>query len=121
MAEEKTILVDFTADWCMTCKLLERTVLNTEAVREMVGENDVVTLQADWTHKPPEVTELLDLLAPGRQVPVIAIFPAGDPNHPIIFRGGYTQGSIVEALQKAGPSIQVAQGEHNRTAMNESP
>jgi len=37
-------------------------------------------------------------------VPVIAIFPAGNPNQPIRFLDGYTKSSILEALRKAGPS-----------------
>jgi len=103
-AAGKTVLVDFTADWCLTCKTLEATVLNTRRVRTAVKTNGVVVFQADWTHGAPEVTEVLDLLG-GKQVPVIAIFPAGDPNQPLIFRGGYTQQMILDALEKAGPSI----------------
>lgn len=98
-----TVLVDFTADWCATCKTLEAAVLNTAEVREAVRRNRVVALQADWTHEAPEISAMLDLLG-GRQVPTIAIFPAGRPNEPIIFRGGYTKQRILEALEQAGPS-----------------
>lgn len=98
-----TVLVDFTADWCATCKTLEAAVLNTAEVREAVRRNGVVTVQADWTHEAPEISAMLDLLG-GRQVPTIAIFPAGRPNEPIIFRGGYTKQRLLEALEQAGPS-----------------
>lgn len=98
-----TVLVDFTADWCATCKTLEAAVLNTPEVREAVRRNGVVAVQADWTHEAPEISAMLDLLG-GRQVPTIAIFPAGRPNQPIIFRGGYTKQRILEALEQAGPS-----------------
>ncbi len=63
----------------------------------------MVAVQADWTHEAPEISAMLDLLG-GRQVPTIAIFPAGRPNQPIIFRGGYTKQRILEALEQAGPS-----------------
>jgi suppressor for copper-sensitivity B len=102
-AQQKTVLVDFTADWCMTCKTLEKYILNTEAVRNLVNRNAIVTLKGDWTHRDPEVTEMLVLLG-GKQVPTLAIFPAGDPNHPVVFRGGYTQQMLLDALEKAGPS-----------------
>ncbi len=46
---------------------------------------------------------MLEVLG-GKQVPVVAIFSAKDPNHPAVFRGGYTQGMLLEALEKAGPS-----------------
>jgi suppressor for copper-sensitivity B len=103
-AELKTILIDFTADWCVNCKTLEAFVLNTEAVHRKIAELGAVALKADWTtRQEPDVNVMLDLLG-GRQVPTLAIFPAGHPNHPIIFRGGYTQGDLLAALEKAGPS-----------------
>jgi thiol:disulfide interchange protein DsbD len=103
VASGNTILVDFTADWCLTCKTLEATNLNTDKVRELVEANRVVTLKADWTYNDPEVTRMLELLG-SKQVPVIAVFPAGDPNKPIALIGGYTQKMVLDALQKAGPS-----------------
>jgi len=98
-----TVMVDCTADWCLTCKTLEATVLNTEKVKAVIRENNVVLLKADWTHAAPEVTQFLDWLG-FRQVPVLAIFPADRPNEPIVFTGGYTQGNVIEAIKKAGPS-----------------
>jgi thiol:disulfide interchange protein DsbD len=113
VAENKTVLVDFTADWCLTCKTLEALVLNTQDTRQAVDRNGVVTLQADWTRGAPEVTEMLELLG-SKQVPVVAIFPAGDPNRPIVFRGGYTKQALLDAIEKAGPS---ANAPAARTAM----
>lgn len=103
LASGKTVLIDFTADWCATCKTLEAWYMNTREVRELVEANGVVTLKADWTTQSPEVTAMLELLG-AKQVPVIAIFPAGNPNQPIRFLDGYTKSSILEALRKAGPS-----------------
>ena len=31
-AEDRVAIIDFTADWCINCKVLERTVLETDAV-----------------------------------------------------------------------------------------
>jgi suppressor for copper-sensitivity B len=98
-----TIVVDFTADWCATCKTLEATVLDTEAVRQKIEQNGVVMMKADWTRQEPQVTEMLDLLG-ARQVPTLAIFPAGDPNNPILFRGWYGRQDLLKALDEAGPS-----------------
>jgi len=102
-SEGKTILIDFSADWCMTCKTLEKLVLNTTEVKRKVTDNDVATLYADWTNDDPEVTEMLEALG-SKQVPVLAIFSSGEPNRPIVIRGGYTQQSLLEALDQAGPS-----------------
>ncbi len=98
-----TVMVDCTADWCLTCKTLEATVLNTEKVRAAIRQNNVILLKADWTHAAPEVTQFLDWLG-FRQVPVLAIFPADRPNEPIVFTGGYTQKDVIDALHRAGPS-----------------
>ncbi|MBN2475894.1 MAG: thioredoxin family protein [Pirellulales bacterium] len=103
IAARQTVLVDFTADWCLTCKTLETAVLNTPEVREAVRANGVVALQADWTHGQPEVSQMLELLG-SKQVPVIAVFPAGRPNEPIVFRGGYVRQQLLDALKEAGPS-----------------
>lgn len=98
-----TVLVDCTADWCLTCKTLEATVLNSRRVQKAFREKGVVLMKADWTHEAPEVTQFLNWLG-FQQVPVIAIFPAGRPNNPIVFTGWYTQRGIVQALEQAGPS-----------------
>ena len=50
------------------------------------------------------MARLGDLLG-ARQVPVIAVFSASDPNNPTgVFRGAYTQQQVLDALEKAGPS-----------------
>jgi thiol:disulfide interchange protein len=114
VTQRKTILIDFTADWCMNCKALEASVLNTRPVREHVDRYGVITMKADYTQGDEEITEMLEVLG-SRQVPVIAIFPAGDPNSPIVFRGWYDRESLLDALQEAGPSASVS--DKGRTAM----
>lgn len=100
IAAQETVMIDCTADWCMTCKTLEKFVLNTPEICNMVRKNGVVAMRADWTHASPEVTQLLGLLG-SKQVPVIAIFPAGRANHPIVLRGTYTQQTLLDALENA--------------------
>lgn len=109
---DKTVMVDFTADWCLTCKTLEAAVLNTPEIHQAVAANKVVTLKADWTHGDQEVTEMLERLG-SKQVPVLAIFPAGSADKPIVFRGGYKKQWVLDALSKAsesqdGSSVQAA-------------
>ena len=103
LAANRTVLVDFTADWCLTCKTLETTVLDTREVRDAMRANNVVALQADWTDNDPEIGDKLESLG-GRQVPVIAIFPAGRPQRPLVMAGFYTRGMLLQRLEEAGPS-----------------
>ena len=99
----KTVLLDFTANWCLTCKSLEIGVLNTKPVRQKVEQHQVVTLVADWGDRNPQIGDLLEQLGGSRQIPLLAIFPADRPNHPIVLNT-YTTGQLLEALDKAGPS-----------------
>ena len=47
--ENKKVFVDFTAKWCITCKINEKLVLETEGFQTYVKKNDIKLLLADWT------------------------------------------------------------------------
>jgi thiol:disulfide interchange protein len=98
--EGRTVLVDFSAEWCINCKVFERTVLHTEAVEKAIERAGVMTMYADFTEKPPEIERTIRALG-ANGVPVIAIFPGGDPYRPIVFSGGYTKPKLIAALQEA--------------------
>jgi thiol:disulfide interchange protein len=58
--KDKVVFVDFTADWCLTCKVNEKTVLETDAVRAAMADVGVVPLVADWTRRDPVITTWLE-------------------------------------------------------------
>jgi thiol:disulfide interchange protein len=102
-AEKKTVLVDFTADWCLTCQVFEAAVLQSEPVEQALAKQDVVTMKADYTDKPEHLARVLRALG-SNGVPVVAVFPGNDPYRPFVFRGGYTKAGILSALRHAqGP------------------
>lgn len=99
----RTVFLDFTADWCLTCKVNEKTVIATQPVKDKFKELDVVTMKADWTKQNPEISSLLQKF--GRSgVPLYVIFPAKDPEHPIILPEVITQNLVLEKLDLAGKS-----------------
>lgn len=105
VSAKRAVLVDFTADWCLTCKTLEKVVLQSDAVQKTIQDNRVAVLKGDWTSGAADVTEMLDLLG-SKQVPVIAVYTPGDFKNPTVMRGAYTQQELLDALNKAGPTQQ---------------
>ena len=101
----KTVMIDFTADWCPTCKWNLKTSINRQDVLDAIQTNGVVPLLADWTTGSPEIKEALTSLN-SRSIPVLAIFPADKPNEPIILRDLISKQQILDALKEAGPSKQ---------------
>lgn len=45
----KIVFVDVTADWCITCQVNKRLVLEQGRMLELMRSPDVVAMQADWT------------------------------------------------------------------------
>ncbi len=107
LTEGKTVMIDFTADWCLNCKTNEVIAYNTKKTLAIVSENAVEVIKADKTHadETGEAVDqfLRDLGHTSVSIPYLVIFPGnGDP--PIAFDGPVTQGKITAALQKAGRS-----------------
>lgn len=99
-AEGKHVFVDFTAEWCVTCKVNKRVAINTEAVQNAFRDNNVAFVTADWTNEDPSITKLLAEF--GRAgVPFYLLYPSDTGKEPIRFGDGIlTQGAILEAIGK---------------------
>lgn len=54
-AEGRPIFVDFTAAWCVTCKVNEIRVLKTKRTQALFEETNTAFLVADWTNKNDEI------------------------------------------------------------------
>lgn len=102
-AEGKTVMVDFTADWCLTCKTNLKFFINTKRVRDLVEQHDVQPLLADWTDESEEIKQALAELG-SNSIPLLAIYPADRPHEPIVLRDLLTEDKVVDALKEAGPS-----------------
>jgi len=50
-AENRPVFVDFTAAWCVTCKVNEALVLNKKKTAQLFDRTDTEFLVADWTNK----------------------------------------------------------------------
>ena len=59
IARGKTVFVDVTASWCLTCQANKRLVLETEAVLQAFKTQQVVAMRADWTRPDPIISAYL--------------------------------------------------------------
>ncbi len=75
-ADGKPVFVDFTADWCITCKVNERVALNDSAVRQAFADQGVVALRGDWTRRDAAITHILEANGRGG-VPLYLFYPKG--------------------------------------------
>ncbi len=99
----RTVFIDFTADWCWTCKVNEKTVLADSDVEEAFLRNEVLTLKGDWTRKDPEITEILQRHERAG-VPFYAVYPAGNLSDVIVLPEIINKKLVLESLEAAGPS-----------------
>jgi len=94
------LVLDFTADWCPTCKLLERTVLTPARVNQWGKRHKAVFMKVDLTRQTPPAMALLRALG-SQSIPVAAFFPAGEKaNEPLVLRDLFTAGQFEEAMEE---------------------
>lgn len=113
-AQGKTVMIEFTADWCPTCQVNYKFAIDTEAVQQVVEKNGVVPMIADWSDRGETIKQKLAELD-STSIPLLAIYPA-DGGEPIVLRDLVVQSQVVEALEQAGPS---KDGEKGRTELAE--
>ena len=75
--QNRWVAVDFTADWCPNCILVERTALGDEHVVETFRKHNVLLLRADLTRENLPAKRLLEKMG-SRSIPFLALFPPGE-------------------------------------------
>ena len=94
---QQAIFLNFTADWCITCKVNEAVALNRESVKKILADKNIVYLKADWTRKDPEIASML--ASYGRTgVPLYILFPS--QGKPIILPELLTEDLLVGFIKK---------------------
>ncbi|MBF5046237.1 thiol:disulfide interchange protein [Aggregicoccus sp. 17bor-14] len=100
----RPVFVDFTADWCLTCKFNERTVLQREDVQAAFARHKVALFVADWTRRDATIGQ--KLAAHGRAgVPMYLVLSPRAPHAPEVLPELLTADTVLEALARAaGPT-----------------
>lgn len=77
-AEGKSVFVDFTAAWCVSCQANKRLVLTRADVEKAFADKNVVLMRADWTNRDERITQALKQMNRSG-VPVYALHAPGKP------------------------------------------
>jgi thiol:disulfide interchange protein/DsbC/DsbD-like thiol-disulfide interchange protein len=98
LAKGNSVFVDFTADWCITCKVNENGVLASDTILERLREPGLVALKADWTLRDEDIR--LELQKYGKAgVPMYLVFHPREPRGRLLPEL-LTQSIILESLEK---------------------
>jgi thiol:disulfide interchange protein len=96
----RPVFVNMTADWCVTCKANEKTVLSQDGFREALDAAGAVYMKGDWTDVDPAITAFLESHG-AVGVPLYVVYPAqGDP---VVLPTVLTLSAVQDALAAAAP------------------
>jgi thiol:disulfide interchange protein DsbD len=99
-AQGHPVLVDFTADWCLTCQANKRIALEVRSVRKKLKDIGAVSLLGDYTRLPDNITTELNRY--GRAgVPLVLVYPKAPAQPPIVLPEALTPGIVLNALEEA--------------------
>lgn len=96
----RPVFVDFTADWCITCKANEAVALSRQGFLNTVQEHNVALLKGDWTNEDPAITAVLKEFNRSG-VPLYLVYPADQSRPPEVLPQLLTQSMVIKALQRA--------------------
>jgi thiol:disulfide interchange protein len=100
-AQGRPVFVDFTAAWCLSCQVNERSVLHDASVERELGSRHYVLLRADWTRYDPEITrQLASVNRSG--VPTYVIYPAAPGGRVQVLPELLTKSAVLTALSQPG-------------------
>jgi len=103
-AAGRAVLVDFTADWCVTCQVNKKTSLEVDSVRRLLKERNILALIGDYTlSSAPEAAPITEELKRfGRAgVPLVLVYPRDPAKPPIELPPLLTPSIVLEALNEA--------------------
>ncbi|PKN58028.1 MAG: hypothetical protein CVU56_07745 [Deltaproteobacteria bacterium HGW-Deltaproteobacteria-14] len=102
-ADGQTVFIDFTANWCATCKVNEGTAIYTDEVRNAFRLLDVTPVKADFSVAKPEIARWLKEFGEP-SVPLYLVLPAGKPEGAIKLDTLLTTNEVLRGVCQAGPS-----------------
>jgi suppressor for copper-sensitivity B len=106
ITQGNTVLVDVTADWCITCKVNKTLVFSKGTVTDLMDKNKVIAMQANWTLPDLVITKYLSSF--GRYgIPFNVIYGPNSPQG-IILPEILTKSIVISALKTASLGTSIA-------------
>jgi len=100
LENERAVFVYFTADWCVTCKLNESLVLESDRVVSELARLDFATYRGDWTLRDPNIRDELQRFGKAG-VPVYLVYgPTRPHDDPLILPEVLTIERMLNALRE---------------------
>jgi thiol:disulfide interchange protein DsbD len=100
-SEGRPVIVDFTADWCLTCQVNKKTSIEIPSVRAKLKESNAVALLGDYTHFPDNITTELNRFNRAG-VPLVLVYSKNSGAPPLVLPEILTPGIVLDALDRAG-------------------
>ncbi len=101
-AENKVAVIDFTAEWCLNCKTLEKTVLHRPQITALLDAPDVVPIKVDLTGDNVDGRELLSAMGAVGIPYLVVMGPGTDYAEGRLAFDSYTVDVVREAVGQAG-------------------
>jgi thiol:disulfide interchange protein DsbD len=98
-SQGRVVMVDFSAEWCTECKLMERNVFSQDVVRQEFRE--VLLVRADLTHFDQESRSLMKRFAVVGPPTIVFLGPDGDEIHEARIVGDVGVAGFLSKLAKA--------------------
>jgi thiol:disulfide interchange protein DsbD len=95
---EGPVFLNFTADWCITCKVNEKVALDNKVFKDFITSKNISYIKADWTNRNDEISSLLESF--GRSgIPLYVFYPSKD-RQPIILPEVLTEKIVIKYLSE---------------------
>lgn len=96
-AAGRPVFVNFTAAWCITCKVNEQLALSTDNIRQLFETRSVAYLVADWTRHDPAISRQLERY--GRSGVPLYLLYSPTAEQPLVLPQLLTEGIVADAIQ----------------------
>jgi thiol:disulfide interchange protein len=105
LAEGKPVFINFTAAWCITCKVNERVALRSDRIADAFTKRGITYLKGDWTNANPEITAILTSF--GRAgVPLYLLYSGVPGSQPQVLPQLLTESIVLGKVAELSPSPQ---------------